>query len=131
MLFPKPPFPTAAQEFEACLTVVLRNLRPENWVDLISEAQAQMIQETEVLLYSELLSPDQALQLIHDWQRLQSYLTGEQWNALVHLLRIWHQSQRFKQGAIDRGLIPFLQERSVTLLRAKGEDTATSKKVAS
>ena len=75
MLFPNPPFPTASQEFEACLTVVLRNLRPENWADLISEAQAQMIQETEVLLYAEWLSVEQALPLVRQWRALAGMLT--------------------------------------------------------
>ncbi|MFM7327059.1 MAG: hypothetical protein ACKO63_12820 [Nodosilinea sp.] len=101
MLFPKPPFPTADQEFEACLTVVLRNLRPENWVDLISEAQAQMIQETEVLLYSELLSPDQALHLVRHWQNLAPLLTPAHASHVGQVLQTWQQTRRFQQKTLE------------------------------
>ncbi len=112
MLFPKPPFPTASQEFEACLTVVLRNLRPENWADLISEAQAQMIKETELLLYSEFLSPDQALNLVRHWQDLAVVLTPAHASHVGQVLQTWQQTRRFQQRTLEQEGAGLLKDRS-------------------
>lgn len=131
MLFPKIPFPSPVQDFEACLIVVLRNLRSENWTQLISEAQAQMIKETEVLIYSPFLSTDQALQLIYQWQSLEASLTTDQWESIVNLLKTWHETRQLKQGAIDGTLIPFLQKQSIKILASKSGEGIHSIKVAS
>jgi hypothetical protein len=113
MLFPNPPFPTASQEFEACLTIVLRNLDPDNWADLLGEAQTQMIKETELLLDAEWLSAEQALQLVGQWQALAGVLTSEQWSHIRQVMQTWQQTRRFSQRSLEREVALLLKDRPV------------------
>jgi hypothetical protein len=131
MLFPKPLFPTASQEFEACLTVVLRNLRPENWVDLISEAQTQMIKETELLLYAEWLSVEQALQLVRQWQALAGVLTPEHWCHIRRVMQTWHQTRRFSQRSLEREVTLLLKDRVPKAAKIDTSNNVNPHKVAS
>jgi hypothetical protein len=113
MLFPNPPFPTASQEFEACLTIVLRNLDPDNWADLLGEAQTQMIKETELLLDAEWLSAEQALQLVGQWQALAGVLTSEHWSHIRQVMQTWQQTRRFSQRSLEREVALLLKDRPV------------------
>jgi hypothetical protein len=131
MLFPNPPFPTASQEFEACLTIVLRNLRPENWADLLGEAQTQMIKETELLLDAEWLSAEQALQLVRQWQALAGVLTPEQWSHIRRVVQTWQQTHRFSQRSLEREVALLLKDRSPKAAKIDTRSDVNPHKVAS
>jgi hypothetical protein len=78
MLFSQELFPTKEQELTACFKILLRNLVPTNWYDLIPEAQDQMLNEIKTVLQSSFLSPEQILHLGAALQKLESNLTSEQ-----------------------------------------------------
>ena len=131
MLFPTPPFPTASQEFEACLTIVLRNLRPENWADLLGEAQTQMIKETELLLDAEWLSAEQALQLVRQWQALAGVLTPDQGSHIRRVVQTWQQTHRFSQRSLEREVALLLKDRSPKAAKIDTRSDVNPHKVAS
>jgi hypothetical protein len=113
MLFPRLPFPTPEQEFEACFTIVLRNLKPENWNELIDKAQVQMIREIKNLLHSRFLSLTQAIQMLDHLQRLEQFFTLEQRNLLAQILLAWHPDHRFNAEQIEKNVNLFLGKRTV------------------
>jgi hypothetical protein len=67
------------EEFEACFKIVMRNLSPECWCDLIPEAQNQMLNEVDAFLQHDLLSSKQRFPLlIESLKKLESIITLEQ-----------------------------------------------------
>jgi hypothetical protein len=70
-------FPKAVdlEETEAIFAIVLRNLAVANWMELLPEARSQMLQETEWLMQSDILSPGKQQQIRDRLQDLQPFTT--------------------------------------------------------
>ena len=97
-------YSVSKEEVETCLKIVMRNLNPEHWCDLIPEAQNQMLNEVDNFLQHKLISSKQNLLLLKESLNiLRTIVSLEQQIRIDNILASYDEQK--EENKVDADLI--------------------------